>query len=79
MERANKRPHQYLGNLTIASRTYGGIHVYDPRCDSGALASVRANSSAAAAIGIDVVVSSSTVRSTTNNKQKLEAAADRAA
>ena len=63
--------------MTIASSMSGGLLVYDPRYYGGVRASGRANSSAAAAIVIDVA-SSSTVRSNTDNKQKLEATADRA-
>ena len=36
---------------------YGGMNVYDPRCNGGARASGRANSSDAAAIVIDVASS----------------------
>ena len=54
------------------------MKVNDPRCNSCACASGRANSSAAAAIVIDVA-SGRTVRNSTYNKQKPgAAAADRA-
>ena len=52
---------EYLENMTLCM--YGGMKVNDPRCNGSACASGRANSSAAAAIVIDVA-SSSTVRST---------------
>ena len=63
---------EYLENMTLCM--YGGMKVNDPRCNGSACASGRANSSAAAAIVIDVA-GSRTVRNSTHNKQKPDAAA----
>ena len=69
---------KYLGNMTIASIMFGGmgmVCIIRVAAAAPAPASGRADSSAT--IVIDAA-SSGTVRSTTYNKQKLEAAVDRA-
>ena len=75
---ANKLPHQIPEKHDNTSKQYVWWNVYDPRCNGGARASDRANSSAAGAIDIDVASSSTVPAINTNNNQELEATADRA-
>ena len=63
MKRADKFPHEIPGKHDHSKQLciYGGMNAYDPGCNGGARG--RANSSATAAIVMDVT-RSSTVRST---------------